>query len=219
MKVCTDACLFGAIAANEILTYNAQQILDIGTGTGLLSLMLAQKNEAFIDTVEIDHGAYKEAAANIALSPWKENISVYNADIISFNSNKKYDFIISNPPFFEADLKSDDNKKNAAKHDSTLTLTVLLDQINRLLSNEGSFALLLPFHRSEFIEVAAAASSFYLTKKILVQQTPTHHYFRSIVIFSRNKMDFEEMILSIKNETGNYSDAFVALLKDYYLHL
>ena len=219
MKVCTDACLFGALAANEIQSYNTKHILDIGAGTGLLSLILAQKNNATINAVEIDSAAFEQATANITLTPWKENISIYNTDITTFYPDKKYDFIISNPPFFETDLKSNDAKKNAAKHDATLTLTDLIENINRLLHDDGSFAVLIPFHRCDYFEAAASSSGFHLAKKIVVKQTPKHNYFRAVLFFSRQPTEQKEVTIQIKNEAGNYSEAFIELLKDYYLHL
>ncbi|MEI9959279.1 MAG: methyltransferase [Ferruginibacter sp.] len=168
MKVCTDACLFGAYVADELQsrTYGtAANILDIGTGTSLLSLMLAQKTTVPIDAVEINEAAFTQTKENIQQSAWKENITVYNTDIIQFESGKKYDCIISNPPFFEADLLSDDKNKNAAKHDTTLTLQQLLQNIERLLSDNGFFAVLLPYHRSSYFEAESKKLDFHLAKK------------------------------------------------------
>ena len=219
MKVCTDACLFGAYMANELQQVAVKNILDIGTGTGLLSLLLAQKTTALIDAVEIDTAAFEQVKENIAQSPFKDRIEIFNADISTFNFEKKYDCIISNPPFFEADLKSEDEKKNAAKHDSALTLDVLLHAIDTHLNAEGFFAVLLPYHRSNYFEAEATKLNFYLTKKILVMQTPKHNYFRVILIFSRKKTAVKEDEIIIKNEKGNYSTDFIDLLKDYYLHL
>src|ERR1700749_3701473 len=113
MKVCTDACIFGAFAANIVRrTSNIIRILDIGTGTGLLSLMLAQQADVIIDAIEIDADAYQQAQDNFTASPWKERLTVINKDILAFTVNKKYDGIISNPPFFENDLLSDNQEKN-----------------------------------------------------------------------------------------------------------
>lgn len=222
MKVCTDACLFGAFVANEIQSGKQdaiKNILDIGTGTGLLSLMLAQKLHASIDTVEIDTSAFEQAKENIAQSLFKEKIEIFNADITQFSTGKKYDYIISNPPFFEDDLKSDNEKKNAAKHDITLTLQELLHNIDRLLNTKGFFAVLLPFHRSKYFEEEAANLNLYLTKKISVKQTPKHNYFRSILIFSRKSAISLQEEISIKNDDEKYTDEFTNLLKDYYLYL
>jgi tRNA1Val (adenine37-N6)-methyltransferase len=219
MKVCTDACLFGAYVANELQNSTAKNILDIGTGTGLLSIMLAQKINAAIDTVEIDETAFNQAKENIAQSPWKEKINIFNSDIAEFKTNKKYDYIISNPPFFESDLKSDDEKKNFAKHDTSLTLTGLLNSVATHLSEDGFFAVLLPYHRSIYFEEESSKLNFYLTKKILVKQTSKHDYFRAMLIFSRIKSATVTYEITIKNEAGNYNTEFIELLKDYYLYL
>ncbi len=219
MKVCTDACLFGAYIANEIQQLPVKNILDIGTGTGLLTLMLAQKTSATIDAVEIDAAAFTQGKQNIEQSPWIEKIAIYNSDILQFQTNKKYDCIISNPPFFEADLKSGDEKKNFAKHDTSLTFTALLNVVTENLSPAGFFSVLLPFRRSNYFEAEAAKINFNLIKKILIKQTPRHNHFRSILIFSTKKLETIQEEIIIKNEEGNYSTKFIELLKDYYLHL
>ncbi len=219
MKVCTDACLFGAYVAEALQSFTAKNILDIGTGTGLLCMMLAQKTKAVIDAVEIDNIAFKQAKENIAQSPWKEKINIFNTNILKFFADKKYDCIISNPPFFENDLKSEDEKKNLAKHNASLTLTELLNTIDTHLSWDGLFAILLPYRRCIYSEEAAFKLNFHLIKKIMVRQTPKHDYFRAILIFSRKESVTVTDEIIIKNEVGNYTIAFTELLKDYYLYL
>jgi tRNA1Val (adenine37-N6)-methyltransferase len=219
MKVCTDACLFGAFVANTFEDKPLFDILDIGAGTGLLSLMLAQKNNAAIDAVEIEAGAYEQAKQNILQSPWKEKINILNAGIADFYPNHKYDLIISNPPFFEDDLPSTDKKKNAAKHNTTLTLQELLHNIDRLLNEAGSFAVLLPHHRVDYFIKKSEAKGFYLSNKLLVKQTSTHHFFRGILIFSRKESNIITAEITIKNAAANYTGEFINLLKDYYLYL
>jgi tRNA1Val (adenine37-N6)-methyltransferase len=219
MKVCTDACLFGAYVTNELRKILVKNILDIGTGTGLLSLMLAQKITALIDAVEIDEAAFNQAKENIVQSPWQEKINIFNSDILKFKPSKKYDYIISNPPFFESDLKSNDERKNFARHDTSLTFTELLNNIDTHLSEEGLFAVLLPYHRGIYFEEESLKSNFYLLKKILVKQTSKHNFFRAMLIFSRTKSALITDEIIIKNENGNYSTEFIKLLKDYYLNL
>jgi tRNA1Val (adenine37-N6)-methyltransferase len=222
MKVCTDACLFGAFVANEIQSVKQdaiKNILDIGSGTGLLSLMLAQKLPAKIDTVEIDTSAFEQAKENIIQSLYREKIEIFNADIIQFSAGKKYDYIISNPPFFEADLKSGNEKKNVAKHNTTLTLQELLSNADRLLNTTGIFAVLLPYHRVEYFVAESLRMNFHLTNKLLVKQTPVHNFFRGILIFSRKESNVITAEITIKNAAGNYTDEFINLLKDYYLYL
>ena len=218
MKVCTDACLFGAIVTNSKLT--TSNCLDIGTGTGLLSLMIAQKNnEAKIDAVEIDADAATQAQENIQATPWAENIQVINEDILTFNPGKQYDCIISNPPFFEDDLQSPDNAKNNAKHNTSLNLIQLLGFINTHLAPTGFFAVLLPFHRVDYFIENAAEAGFYLARKILVKQTLKHKFFRGILFFKRQEKEVQYSEIFIKDSGHNYTPEFAELLKDFYLFL
>jgi tRNA1Val (adenine37-N6)-methyltransferase len=218
MKVCTDACQFGAVVAENYPT--AGNCLDIGTGTGLLSLMYAQKNPGCnIDAVEIDKAAAEQAEQNFAASPWAERLNIVNVDILDFDTQQKYDRIISNPPFFEDDLKSQNMAKNNAKHDTSLSLTGLLKIVKEQLSNEGIFAVLLPYRRvNDFIE-EANGNDLYLIKQLLIKQTRTHDFFRGILFFSQTKSLAVKSEIIIKNYEGNYTDEFTAALKDYYLYL
>jgi tRNA1Val (adenine37-N6)-methyltransferase len=220
MKVCTDACVFGAFAAKKIKKeLNSKHVLDIGTGTGLLSLLLAQDTTAFIEAVEIDSNAYQQAKENFNSSPWKERLAVFNIDIQQFLADKKYDCIISNPPFFEDDLLSDNEEKNKAKHDSSLSLQQLVKAVDTNLSEEGIFFVLLPYHRMHYFETEAKKAGLYVDEKLLVKQTTKHDFFRSCLSFSRKETKPHVVKLTIKNNEGNYTDDFIALLKDYYLYL
>ena len=227
MKVCTDACLFGASIAYqlpEMLTgkgFEHFRILDIGAGTGLLSLMLAQSTPAIIHAVEIDEKAAAQAQQNFEASPWHQSMQMFCADIKTFTApdQKRYDFIITNPPFFSNDLKSNDAARNVALHSDKLSLEVLLAQIKRLLSSAGYFAILLPYHRTSAFEMLAANEGFFLKEKILVSQTTAHAYFRSILIYSATAAATTEFTIAIQNEQRQYTPAFISLLKEYYLHL
>ena len=220
MKVCTDACLFGAWVASVIeRDHSIQHILDIGTGTGLLSLMLAQKTAAHIDAVEINQAAALQARENINNSPWKERVKLTHQAIENFEPVKKYDLIISNPPFFEDDLKSLHPAKNAAKHDTTLTLDTLLIHIQRLLKDNGTAAVLIPYHRTGYVENCAKENRFSVQYKMLVKQSDSHGYFRSMLFLSKNSSETFTEELFIHDKERLYSDAFTALLKEYYLKL
>jgi tRNA1Val (adenine37-N6)-methyltransferase len=223
MKVTTDACLFGAWAAGRIehnaSNCEARRMLDIGTGTGLLTLMVAQKNPAaWIDAVEIDEDAAKEAADNFEVSVWKDKVKVIHTDLLEYESDELYDFIITNPPFFDNDLKSDSAKRNLAMHGNALSLDDLLTSIKRLLRADGQFAILLPAHRFVEFEEKALSIGFYLTEKVLVKQTPKHTGFRTMLLFGFQKVDTLEKQLIIK-ENDVYTAEFIDLLKDYYLYL
>jgi len=125
--------------------------------------------------------------------------------------------IISNPPFFENDLKSGNQNKNVAKHHDGLTLTALLVCISKHLNEESFFAVLLPYHRIEFFKKIAALNHFYLVDELLVKQTPQHSFFRGMLLYGTSKQNWSSNELTIKNNEGNYSESFNELLKDYYL--
>jgi len=218
MKVCTDACLFGALVANSQVP--AAHCLDIGAGTGLLSLMYAQKDPlAIIDGVEIDNAAAEQANENFAASPWAGRLNIINADILDLPVEKKYGLIISNPPFFEDDLQSPDPFKNSAKNNTTLGLKQLLETVKKNLTAEGSFAVLLPYQRVDYFIGEAAKSGLYLTEQVLVKQTGKHEFFRGILFFSKKNCEQKRSEVIIKDTAGKYTPAFTSALKDYYLHL
>ncbi|OIR00132.1 tRNA1(Val) (adenine(37)-N6)-methyltransferase [mine drainage metagenome] len=230
MKVTTDACLFGAWCAFVVNRQPSaahrsssivRRLLDIGTGTGLLSLMLAQKNSDIkIDAVEIDEHAATQAASNFQSSPWKERLQVHQTSIQQFNpSNQLFDFIISNPPFFHNDLKSDHAKRNLALHSEALSLEELLQSIKNNLTADGKFAVLLPYHRTAYFEKIAGTEKFYPEEKISVQQTPQHPFFRTMLLFSNQPATSTQKEIIIKDEFNDYSTEFKELLKDYYLYL
>lgn len=222
MKVCTDACLFGAFVASMVSNDRSKisNCLDIGAGTGMLSLMYAQKNlDTVIDAVEIEENAYNQAKENFARSKWNDRLNIFHSDTKNFVPGKKYDLIISNPPFYENELLSNEINKNIAKHDGGLLLHDLLSIIKILLYDGGCFAVLLPYHRIGYFENIAVKNNFFLREKILIRQTPTHNFFRGILIFSYVQSGTNVVELIIKNEDGSYTQNFTALLKDYYLKL
>ncbi len=222
MKVTTDGCLFGAWSANVVASSPLQvaRALDIGTGTGLLSLMLAQKISTLIDAVEIDPAAAMQAQANFAASPWAGQLQVYQTAIQAFSTatSHQYNFIITNPPFFEHDLKSTDTKRNMALHSAALSLEILLANIHRLLATNGQFAILLPYHRVNYFINLTIPLGFVLHQQVLVKQTPKHPYFRAMLLFGFTQTTTLETELIIKIEDV-YSEDFKGLLKDYYLEL
>lgn len=219
MKVCTDACLFGAYVADLIKTKSSQHILDIGSGTGLLSLMLAQRVAARIDAVEIDAAAAQQATDNFKQSPWMERLTLYQVDINHFTTPEQYNCIVSNPPFFENDLKSNADNKNNAKHDTALRFDQLVTSVKKLLHPAGMFAVLLPFHRVNYFLEEARQQGLILQKKVLVKQTEKHDYFRVILIFGFTPAAVVEEEIVIKSADNKYTDRFSTLLKDYYLYL
>lgn len=229
MKVTTDGCLFGAWAASQInsqsfgrLRTKIKNLLDIGTGTGLLSLMIAQKNDFQIDAIELDKEAFKQASENINKSPWPGRINIFYGDIREFEFTKKYDIIISNPPFYENELKGNNSKKNIAHHNEELHFKELINIINQNLNPEGSFYLLLPFKRNEEIRNLLIENNLAITQLVFVRPSIIHNFFR-IMAEGKIKTDSAAEIkideISIKDENDQFTKYFTYLLKDYYLHL
>ena len=215
MKVCTDSCILGAWSAKHL--NGVERILDVGTGTGLLSLMLAQKSMSRIDSIELDPESAAQALENIMNSSWSARIRLLEGNVLHFPLPSDYDFIISNPPFFESDLRSPVEKKNKSKHDETLTLDELIVVIRKHLKTMGKFCVLLPFHRDSQFEKLASDYGFFLQEKLAVRQTPAHPPFRSICLFGFQQPEMTELKeLVIKNKNGKYSNEFVDLMSDYY---
>ncbi len=220
MKVCTDACLFGAWVTAHINRTSLHHILDIGTGTGLLSLMLAQQCPALIDAVEIETMAAEQANANFQASKWKKQLLIHTTSIVEFAQThaKQFDLIISNPPFFEKQLKSTNAQRNIAMHSAHLSLPELANCMHQLLANTGKVAILLPWNRSvEWKEIAKNLGLFCI-KETGVKQTAAHPYFRSMMIMQKNSSisSFDSIIIKDGN---NYSKEFSQLLAPYYLAL
>ncbi len=224
MKVTTDACLFGAWVAHQIRKEEKEYsgALDIGTGTGLLPLMVAQKNCLAIDTIEIDTDSWQQSKENIEASPWKERIHAFHGDVRSFDLKKKYDIIFSNPPFYENELKSSDSKRNIALHSTDLSISDLLRLIQNDLSPKGSFFLLLPYKRRDELPPLLKLHDLCLKEIIFVRQSVKHDYFRIMLkgkIRSEKCYEYFFDEISIWNEMRQYTDEFKALLREYYLYL
>ena len=223
MKVTTDACLFGAWVAREVKARNHEirNMLDIGTGTGLLTLMVAQKKpDLIIDAIEIDRAAYSQAKENILASEFKNKIYLQHGDILNDTSQRKYDVIISNPPFYENELKSANNKKNIAHHDDGLPLEKLLPVIKPRLLATSKFYLLLPYKRKNEIEALFKKNNLFFTKIISVRQSVNHDHFRLMIEGSLyDDYKSEENEISIRDNEDQYTPDFIKLLQDYYLHL
>jgi tRNA1Val (adenine37-N6)-methyltransferase len=219
MKVCTDACLFGAwvVELLEMQHYTDQlQVLDIGTGTGLLSLITAQTIDCSIDAIEIDEMAAKQASDNFVANPFSSKIKIVETDIKTWDLKNVYDCIISNPPFFENDLASPNAKKNLALHSSALTLKELIRIAEQKLKENGIIVLLLPFHRKQEMIQLASENGLQLFANADIKQTPNHTYFRTFLAFTRNTktLQSEEIIIQ---DNRVYTDRFKILLKEYYL--
>lgn len=227
MKVTTDACLLGATVAAQLATAQPTQLLDIGAGTGLLSLMLAQQlvpecSQGHITAVELDSAAAIQAQQNFADTPWQQNFTVSHQSIQAFvnNTTQHFDCIISNPPFFERSSKGHDAQRNQARHTDTLSFDELAQAIAKLLHDDGQSWLLLPTHNSAHFVTCAASHQLYLQQQIAVatnEQRPPHCH---ILQFSKQCCDqVAESTLPIYAQHPQYSPQTIALIQPYYRFL
>ena len=225
MKVGTDGVLLGVLApVSSDGCENAYQILDIGTGTGLVAIMLAQRTggKAQISAVEIDADAAEQARENASKTPW--NIDVYNSSIQDFasESTQKFDLVVSNPPFFVNSLKAPEKSRNTARHTDTLSFEDLVFAAEKLLSNEGRFTVIIPVQSEcDFIKVANAQN---LVAETIVRVIPKvgKEAKRSVITFFKSLLNNEcntkvtELVIETENRHC-YSDDFKRLTADFYL--
>jgi len=215
-KITTDSVLLGAWAQLN----DAKNILDIGTGTGILALMAAQRSEAQIVAVEPDPGSYMQAGLNISDSLWHDRITLINTRVQDYlpAAGLLFDVVITNPPFFNDSLPNPDAGKAMARHSLYLSHRELLDAALRLTTSSGTLQMVLPVNEADqFIEMAASLG-FYCQRKLIVKPTPEIPPARMLMTFCREQRIVKEATIIIE-EGGRhrYSDEYVSLTKDFYL--
>lgn len=217
MKVTTDAIVFGAM----IDTRHCRNILDIGSGTGLLSLMMAQKTTAPITAIELDDAAVEQSMVNIKSSPWPEQISVVHASIQQYtaNNDRTFDCIVTNPPFFEQSLKGPDHQRNLARHSDSLDFSVLADIIQKQLSANGTAWVLLPVNSAKRFLQEASGKRLYPVAITELCSTLQHSPHRWIIQLSHQKTVTKKQTLVFYHQDRQYTEAFRQLTRDYYLKL
>ncbi len=214
MKVGIDSVLLGAWTGIQ----ETQTILDVGTGTGLLALMLAQRSNAKITAVEIDESACREALTNIENSPWPNQIKVLHTTFQEFeqSTNQRFDCIVSNPPYFENSSKPEDLNRKNARHNDGLPFTGLIEGSLKLLNINGHLSVILPVKMAEkFIETAACLGLF-LNRTTWIKHNPEKPFHRRLLEFSRNITATDESILVIESQR-EYTDDYKNLTREFYL--
>lgn len=215
MKVGTDGVLLGTWADTE----NCRTILDVGSGSGLITLIAAQRSQAEIDAVEIDPDAYMQSVDNINASPWKDRINIIHASFSDYTeqTDKKYDLIISNPPYFSGSLLPPDSKRRSARHDIHLPLSDLISGCRHLLNDHGRTALILPITAEAELLESIDQNELYVQRATRVRPTPASDPKRLLIEFGKDKTDLTENELVIEIARHRYSDAFKALTDEFYL--
>ena len=217
MKVGTDGVLLGAWAP---LTNNPYSILDVGAGTGLIALMLAQRSFAEqIDALEIDEEAYEQATDNFENSPWNDRLFCFHAGLDEFveEPEDEYDLIVSNPPFYSEDYKTEDEQRDLARFTDAMPFVDLIEAADLLLSENGVFAVIIPYKEEAYFLAIAKENELYPFKMTRVKGTPTTETKRSLLAFSRIEQTpiIDELIIEAARH--QYTPEYIELTKDFYL--
>jgi len=214
MKIGTDGVLLGA----WVDLHNAKHILDIGTGTGLIALMCAQRHKtARITAVEIDESAAVEAAYNFTKSPWADRLKIVKTDFKQFISNNKFDIIISNPPFFDEKVLSIKHQRNLARNAENLPLQTLLAKAKEMLTIDGTINLILPVSKLEILEKNLKNEQLYLQKICFVKGRKDVPAKRILVQIGQKNIPIEKAELIIEIDRHVYTEKYKTLTGDFYL--
>ena len=224
MKIGTDGVLLGAWTP---LINNPFNVLDIGAGTGILSLMLAQRSNAapnnvgIIDAIEIDEDAYEQCVENFEASPWGDKLFCFHAGLDEFvdEPEDEYDLIISNPPFYTDDYKSDNSSRDLARFEDALPFEELIEAAALLLSDNGIFSVIIPYKEEERFVAMCKILDLFPLKITRVKGTPTSEIKRSLLAFCRMEQTplIDELIIEISRH--NYTPEYIELTKEFYLKM
>lgn len=218
MKVGTDAVLLGA----WVIPNGSLNILDIGTGTGVIALMLAQKSKAKIHAIDIDQSAFEQAKINFEESIFKDNLSAEHTSLQEFSkaSGKKYDLVVTNPPYFVDSLKNSDSNRSNARHADILPYIELIQGVKAVMSEKGKFCLILPKNEAIKFRELAEDRGLHLSKLLRVRTTlDKGEEKRQLMQFEIRPTEFSESSLVIeKDERHSYTDEYKNLTKDFYVH-
>ena len=214
-RVGTDGVLLGAYAD----VTGAKRILDVGTGTGLIALMIAQRCDADIFAIEPDHDSYLQSCENINRSRWADRIAVIESTLQEFEDKKTFDLIVTNPPYFSDSIRNPDTRKAIARHNDTLTSDDILKNSSRLLTENGKLQLIMPFSEGNVFIAEAADYGFYCHDILRIKPLPTSEIRRLIIAFGRNKQRPAEKFLTIEHgKRHDFTEDYKKLTGDFYLH-
>lgn len=221
LKVGTDNGLFGAYLASVFRDQGKADTLwlDIGTGTGLLSLMLAQKTQARIDAIELDPEAASQAEANFKHSPWSGRLRGLGGNVLDLQGEGIYSGMLSNPPFYEHGLLPRGSREQIARHSGRLRMLELLEVCGKLGTPDAWLAILLPFRAFDRFGEMALSRGWFLRRNLEIAQAPGCNPYRQAGIFYRTPGPLHRESLAIRDFQNQYSEQFRDLLRDYYLFL
>lgn len=219
MKVGTDSVLLGAWSS---IDSNPFSILDIGSGTGVLALMLAQRSNAeLIDAIEIDDSAYEQCVENFENAPWSDRLFCYHASLEEFvdEIEDHYDLIISNPPYYSEDYKTNNKQRDMARFSDAMPFEHLLESVSKLLSKNGKFTVIIPFKEEQKLIALASKFNLFPNKILHVKGNPTSEIKRSLFEFSFQESTIDVAHLTIETSRHQYTKDYINLTKDFYLKM
>lgn len=219
MKIGTDAVLLGAWASVKKHPFS---ILDIGAGTGILTLMLAQRSHAeLIDAIEIDNDAFEQCVDNFEQSPWGDRLFCYHASLKDFvdEIEDKYDLIICNPPFYAEDFKTQNEQRDLARFQDAMPFEHIIECVSKLLSANGAFSVVIPFKEESIFIKMASKFDLYPKRTLHVKGNPSSEIKRSLIEFSFQTGNIEVDTLIIETERHQYTQEYINLTKDFYLKM
>lgn len=219
MKIGTDSVLLGAWSS---VSNNPFSILDIGSGTGVLALMLAQRSASqVIDAIEIDDNAYEQCVENFENAPWSDKLFCYHASLLEFSEeiDDEYDLIISNPPFYSEDYKTENESRDLARFVDAMPFEHLVESVSKLLSKNGIFSVIIPFKEEEKFTALASKVKLHPKRVLHIKGNPDTEIKRSLIEFSFQKGDIKTSELIIETSRHQYTEDYINLTKDFYLKM